>query len=162
MIERAMADMLVNLLLVESSEPLLARLRERNINIRRANPWELSRVREFASQWSPAWGDEVAVGFSRQPIAVFIAVMDGEIAGFCAHESSCRDYLGPIGVSEALRGQGIGKGLLLASLHAMRELGYAYAIIGAVGPTEFYAKNCGAVPIDNSGRGIYVNQLKKR
>ncbi|MEX0750197.1 MAG: hypothetical protein WD359_05250 [Dehalococcoidia bacterium] len=37
----------------------------------------------------------------------------------------------------------------------MWELGYAYAIIGGVGPAEFYAKVCGATVIENSDPGVY-------
>jgi hypothetical protein len=37
----------------------------------------------------------------------------------------------------------------------MRELGYAYAIIGAPGPTDFYAKVAGATIIEGSDPGVY-------
>ena len=37
----------------------------------------------------------------------------------------------------------------------MREMGYAYAIIGGVGPAEFYAKVCGATVIEGSDPGVY-------
>jgi len=53
------------------------------------------------------------------------------------------------------QGKGIGKALLLASLHALRNEGYAYAIIGGVGPESFYQKTVGAVLIDGSTPGIY-------
>lgn len=157
-----MADMLVNLLKIEPFEPLVQRLRGEGVSVRRANPWELSRVRDFATKWGENWSNEVTIGFSRQPISIFIAAVDGEVAGFCAYECSCRNYLGPIGVDEQFRGRDIGKALLLCGLHALREMGYAYAIIGGVGPCEFYTKCCGATLIENSGRGIYVDMLKKR
>jgi hypothetical protein len=48
----------------------------------------------------------------------------------------------------------------LACLQAMRAEGYAYAIIGGVGPAEFYAKTVGAVEIEGSTPGIYRGQLK--
>jgi len=38
--------------------------------------------------------------------------------------------------------------------------GYAYAIIGGVGPAEFYSKIVGATLIDNSVPGIYRDQIK--
>ena len=54
------------------------------------------------------------------------------------------------------RGQGLGRALLLASLWAMAEEGYGYAIIGgAVGSEEFYRKCCGATPIAGSEPGVY-------
>ena len=159
-----MTDMLVNLLTLGSVQPLIDELRAKHqIIVRRANAWELSRVREFAGKWATTWADEAAVAFSRQPVAVFLAIAEGEIVGFCAYEATRRNYLGPMGVDESLRGKGVGRAILLASLLSMRDgMGYAYAIIGGVGPVEFYQKACGAVVIEGSDRGVYVDMLKKR
>jgi hypothetical protein len=41
----------------------------------------------------------------------------------------------------------------------MKQQGYGYAIIGAVGPADFYAKAVGAVPIEASAPGIYRGLL---
>jgi hypothetical protein len=41
----------------------------------------------------------------------------------------------------------------------MKEMGYAYAIIGGVGPKEFYAKTVGAIEIPDSAPGIYTAPL---
>ena len=158
-----MTDMLVNLLKLESAQPLIDALRANHqLIVRRANAWELSRVREFAGKWAATWADEATVAFARQPVSCFIAIADGEIVGFCCYECTRRNYLGPMGVDENLRGKSVGKALLLASLVSMREMGYAYSIIGGVGPVEFYQKACGAVVIEGSDRGIYVDMLKKR
>ena len=157
-----MTDMLVQLLKLPEVGPLIEELRARDVIVRRANSWELSRVREFAAKRAVTWADEASIGFARQPVSVFIAVVDGEVAGFCAYECTRRDYLGPMGVEENLRGRGVGRALLLASLWSMSEMGYAYAIIGGVGPVEFYQKACGAVVIDGSERGVYVDMLRKR
>jgi len=46
--------------------------------------------------------------------------------------------------------------LLLSALHAQRAQGYAYSIIGGVGPAGFYATTVGAVPIEGSTPGIYL------
>ena len=43
----------------------------------------------------------------------------------------------------------------------MREMGYAYAIIGGVGPAEFYEKAVGAKVIDGSEISIYQHLLRK-
>ena len=51
--------------------------------------------------------------------------------------------------------KGIGKVLLLKSLYAMREQGYGYAIIGGVGPAEYYARTVNAELIKGSNPGIY-------
>jgi hypothetical protein len=42
----------------------------------------------------------------------------------------------------------------------MAGQGYAYAIIGGVGPVEFYAKTVGAIVIAGSQPGIYGGMLK--
>jgi predicted N-acetyltransferase YhbS len=49
----------------------------------------------------------------------------------------------------------VGRALLLACLHAMRERGYAYAVIGGVGPAEYYRRAVGATAIEGSTPGIY-------
>jgi hypothetical protein len=41
----------------------------------------------------------------------------------------------------------------------MRDAGYAYAIVGGVGPADFYARVAGATPIDGSTPGIYLPSL---
>lgn len=60
---------------------------------------------------------------------------------------------------ESERGKGIGKALLLAALHAQKAQGFAYAIIGGVGPAEYYAKTVGAIMIEGSQPGIYDGLL---
>jgi hypothetical protein len=42
----------------------------------------------------------------------------------------------------------------------MASIGYGYAIIGGVGPTEFYEKVVRAVPIEGSSPGIYRDRLR--
>ena len=56
---------------------------------------------------------------------------------------------------------GIGKALFLSCMHSMAANGYAYAIIGGVGPADFYAKAVGATIIEHSSPGIYRDQLTK-
>jgi len=64
-------------------------------------------------------------------------------------------------VIDAAQHKGIGRALLLASLSALREMGYVYAIIGAVGPVRFYQKTVGAIIIPDSEPGIYTDLLTK-
>ena len=49
--------------------------------------------------------------------------------------------------------------LLLAALHAQRGQGYAYSIIGGVGPAGFYEKVVGAQLIEGSTPGIFGDAL---
>jgi GNAT superfamily N-acetyltransferase len=118
-------------------------------------------VRNFVTEnFSRSWADEISVGFARQPISVFVATVDRELAGFAAYECTRRGFFGPAGVITTARGKGIGKALLLASLEALREMGYVYAIIGAAGPVRFYQKTVGAIIIPDSEPGIYTDFLK--
>ncbi|HVO89211.1 MAG TPA: GNAT family N-acetyltransferase, partial [Casimicrobiaceae bacterium] len=93
------------------------------------------------------------------PIACFIALRGHELVGFACHDATCPNFFGPEGVIEAERGIGVGRALLLAALHAQRAQGYAYSIIGGVGPAAFYEKAVGAVPIPDSSPGIYAPML---
>jgi ribosomal protein S18 acetylase RimI-like enzyme len=154
-------DYLVNLSLTRPDPALVARLEEAGIVIRRALAPEL----ELATDWvrrtfGAGWSSEMAVAFSRQPPACFLATQEGRLIGFSCHEATARGFFGPTGVDKAARGKGIGHALLLASLLDLKAMGYGYAIIGDVGPSAFYERTVGATPIPNSEPGIYAGLLK--
>ena len=67
--------------------------------------------------------------------------------------------LATTGVELEVRKNGIGTGLLFACLEDMQQ-GYGYAIVGGVGPTAFYSKAVGAVPIEGSEPGVYRGLLR--
>jgi len=157
-----MPDLLVALYKLPPIESTLESLRGQGINIRRGNPWEITPTRAFIEKhFATTWADEVSVGFANKPVTVFLATEQGQIVGFAAYECTRRGYFGPTGVAESMRGRGIGAVLLLASLHGLREMGYAYGIIGGAGPVEFYKRACGAIEIPDSTPGIYVDLLKR-
>ncbi len=157
-----MPDMLVQLLKLPPLEPLLTDLRTRGVIVRRAHPFESTAIRQFIEKnFSTGWADEVMPCYARQPISLWIAIRGGKVIGFGAYEATRRNFFGPTGVLEAERGNGIGKALLLACLHGMRDMGYAYGIIGGVGPIPFYEKAVGATLIPDSIPGIYADMLKK-
>src|SRR5215510_4205947 len=152
-----MPDLLVNLLNLPPREALT----EVGVNIRRAQPFEITPVREFIkNNFSIAWADEVSVGFANKPVTVFIATREQKIVGFAGYECTRKAFFGPTGVGETERGRGIGKALLIESLWGLRELGYVYGIIGAAGPVEFYQQAVNAVIIPDSEPGIYTDLLK--
>jgi hypothetical protein len=129
--------------------------------IRAAMPYEKHRVTEWVrNTFSRAWESECDVSFSNHPVSCFIATQAGRIVGFACYDSTCRNFFGPSGVAQSKRGLGIGKALLLSCLHAMRANGFAYAIIGGVGPAEFYSKASGAITIEGSSPGIYRDRLE--
>lgn len=156
-----MPDMLVNLLKLPPLEPVLEEARARGVIIRRAHPFEITAIREFILEhFGTGWADEVTPCYSRQPISLFIAIREGKVIGFGAYEATRRNFFGPTGVAEKERGTGIGSGLLLACMDGLRQMGYAYGIIGGAGPVAFYEKAVGAVIIEASVPGIYTDMLK--
>jgi len=129
--DNPMPDLLVNLIKLPALEE------SNDFVVRRAQPFEISAVRSFvARNFSESWADEMSVGFARQPISVYIATIEREMVGFSAYECTRRGFFGPTGVVDGVRGKGIGKALLLASLWGLREMGYVYGIIGAAGPVR--------------------------
>ena len=156
-----MPDLLVNLLKLPPLEAALKDLNDQGVLIRRAQPFELTALRRFIEQhFSVGWADEVSVGLSNKPVSVHLATHNHKIIGFAAHECTRKNFFGPAGVTPEMRGRGIGKALLIASLLALRELGYVYGIIGGAGPIEFYEKAVGATLIADSEPGIYTDLLK--
>lgn len=157
-----MPDMLVPLYTLPPAAPLVEGLKQKGVIIRRANPWEITPVRDFITRtFSVSWADEASVGFARCPVSTYIAIQDGRIVGFGSYECTRRAFFGPTGVEAESRKGGIGTALLICCLEGLWELGYGYAIIGSAGPTAFYEKACGAIPIPNSSPGIYRDLLKK-
>jgi len=152
-----MPDLLVNLLKL----PSLDQLKDESINIRRAQPFETTPVREFIEKnFSVAWADEISVGFVNKPVTVVIATRHGRVVGFAGYECTRKAFFGPTGVVESERGSGVGTAVLIASLWGLRELGYVYGIIGGAGPVEFYQRAVGAIVIPESTPGIYTDLLK--
>ena len=152
-----MPDLLVNLLKL----PSLEQLKDEDVNIRRAQPFEITPVREFIEKkFSVAWADEISVGFANKPVTVVIATRQGRVIGFAGYECTRKAFFGPTGVAEDERDSGIGTALLIASLWGLRERGYVYGIIGGAGPVEFYQRAVGAIVIPDSQPGIYTDLLR--
>jgi predicted N-acetyltransferase YhbS len=158
-----MPDMLVNLLKLAPLEPVLVELRQAGVIVRRSQPHEITRVRDFVlANFDVGWADEISVGYHHKPVSVFIAIRDKRVVGFAAYECTRRSFFGPTGVAESERGRKVGYALLLACLWGLREMGYAYGIIGGAGPTKFYERAVGATLIPNSVPGIYADLIKSR
>ena len=157
-------DMLVKLYDLPDSRPAFAKLENAGIDLRRALPPEKHKVLAWVRKnFSEGWVSEADVAFSRQPVSCFLAIDRGKdrgkILGFACHDATCPNFFGPTGVDTGARDKGIGAALLFACLEAMKQAGYGYAIIGGVGPAEFYAKTVGAIPIAGSEPGIYRGML---
>lgn len=152
--------MLVRLYALPDPAVLYQDAAAQGVTLRRARAFEKHTVAAFAkAHFSEKWVSEVEVAMSRQPIACFIATRDQQILGFACYDTTQRGFFGPTGVSENARGLGLGKALLFKALEGLRDIGYAYAIIGGVGPKDFYAKTCGAIEIPGSDPGTYLDLL---
>jgi len=173
-----MADLLVRLYDLPPLAAAADALAARGIHMRRAMAGERSLVTAFAlAHGSEAWAAECDAAFARSPVACFIATEAAAgnaaspaagyararepLLGFACYEATCRNFFGPELVHPDRRQQGIGRGLLLAALHAMRAEGYAYAIIGWASSVDFYRKAVGATVIEGSEPGIYPTPLMR-
>ncbi len=151
-----MPDMLVRLYDLPDGNPYHQRASDAGFTLRRADPWDRDRLRHFVKdQFGPLWAVEADRAFNHSPITAFVASSDRELAGFAVYECTRRGFFGPTGVRDSLRGEGLGTALLFRCLESMREMGYAYAVIGGVGPAAFYEKTVGAFVIPGSEVSIY-------
>jgi predicted N-acetyltransferase YhbS len=152
-----MPDLLCSLVRVSPLEPILESVREHGITIRRLNPWEKEKLQAFIEKhfW-PEWGYEASTALTHQPVTCFVAVKEKEILGFACYECTRKNYFGPMGVDESLRGKGVGGALFLTALYGLISLGYSYCIIGGAGPVGFYQRYADVLEIPfEKGRGIY-------
>jgi GNAT superfamily N-acetyltransferase len=155
-----MPDLLVKLYTLSELEPVIAAQQASGIDIRRGLPPEKHVIVNWIRDTGNAgFASECEMAFSHHPVSCFVAIEKGKLVGFACYDATCKGFFGPTEVTEAARGRGIGKALLLACLHDMAAQGYAYAIIGKAGPIEFYAKTVGAIVIEGSTPGIYRGML---
>ena len=146
-----MPDLLVKLYDLPELEPVIARQRVMGVTVRRGIPPEKHLVLDWVAQhFADYWVSESDVAFSTHPSTIILAHRGDQMLGFACYDTTHKNFFGPTGVDEAERGQGIGTALLLAALHAMREAGYMYGIIGWAGPVAYYEKVVGAAVIPNS------------
>ena len=157
-----MKDLLVRLMELPDSSPLEKKLgADESIVVKRPIAPEKSIVSEWVGQhFSPNWKDEVEAAFNTTPTNCYIAIRDQKILGFACFECTAKNFFGPTGVLETEQGKGIGKLLLLKALEALKNMGYAYAIIGGVGPIAYYRKAVGAQEIEGSEVSVYQHILK--
>lgn len=154
-------DLLVKLYELPEPASSLEDLRTSGIHIQRARPFEKTTIVGWVRErWPGGWPDECEASFHHTPVGCFVALQNGSLLGFSCYDATARGMFGPVGVAGAARRQGIGRALTLATLAAMRSDGYAYAIIGAAGPVEFFVRAAGAVPIPGSWPGYYGNPLR--
>jgi hypothetical protein len=75
-LKNAMPDLLVNLLKLPPFELLLSQLKAARVNIRRAQPFEISSVRRFVeSNFSVAWADELSVLIPESEPGIYVDLL---------------------------------------------------------------------------------------
>ena len=156
-------DMLVKLYDLPEIHQPDAKMADAGIRICRPMASNRANVLAFIrANFSELWAGEFEKAMSNTPVSCFVALNpQKEILGFACYDATTPDFFGPIGVREDCRGLHIGQELLLRCLYAMRERGYAYAVIGWVAEHNqpFYHRACGAVPIPDSFPGIFRDMI---
>lgn len=134
------------------------------IVIRRPFAAEKHEVATWVDErFGTGWRGEAEIALSQVPPTCFLALDEEKrLLGFACYDSSWKGFFGPTGVEESARGRGIGTALARRALSAMREAGYAYAVIGASGADEFYRATFGAQPIVDSDPGPYEGRLQSK
>ena len=112
------------------------------VRIVRALAVDRQRILQFIQQnFGNGWRNEAEGTLACCPSTCVVAVRDGQVIGFACWDALAKGMFGPIGVSEAERGTGVGSALLLRAFRLMRDTGYAYAVIGWVEEAApFYEK----------------------
>lgn len=155
-----MADLVVSLY-APALDALGCKVAATDITIRPVLAPEQRLVVDWVrDNFSDNWASEALVAITRQPASCLIAIRDGQIMGFACYDAVARGFFGPTGVAVNARGQGIGAALLHSTLTTMKNMGYAYAIVGDPGPTQFYVDAVGAIEIPLPGKGIYTDMLR--
>jgi GNAT superfamily N-acetyltransferase len=80
-------------------------------------------VDSVAREFSPGWASEARAALGNRPVSMYVALLDGALAGFCCYDATARGLVGPIGVAESARGQGVGAALLRACICDMQPVG---------------------------------------
>lgn len=157
-----MPDLIVRLYALPDDRPWQEQMKKQGILIRNARAWDKHQVVTWVKKaFGNLWASECDVAFSHQPAACFLATKNRQIIGFACHDTSMKNFFGPVGVVQESRGKGIGTALLHTCLHAMKKTGYAYAIIGDAGSPDFYKRAVNAHVIEGSTPGPYYDRLKK-
>ncbi|MDG2990783.1 GNAT family N-acetyltransferase [Candidatus Synechococcus calcipolaris G9] len=156
-----MTDMLVKLYNLEVDWPKIAAHNQQGIIYRQPLGSETHLILDWVKgRFSQGWVSEVSIALHQRPPRCVLAVEAGKLQGFACYDTAALGLFGPMGVDEAVRGQGIGTLLLQLTLWQMKEQGYAYAIIGWVGPTAFYERTVGAIAIPDSEPGLWASRLQ--
>jgi ribosomal protein S18 acetylase RimI-like enzyme len=157
-----MHDMLVKLYDIPEDWSFIAKMEEQEIAVRKPiGPEHQLIVRWVKEKFHAAWSSEIQNALAGRPVSCFVAIKSKAMIGFACYDATALGYFGPTGVEGKYRGKGVGRALLLACLLDMKLKGYGYAIIGGVGPADYYRKTVNAVDIPDSTPGIWKTWLQE-
>lgn len=156
-----MTDMLVKLYDLKDDWDFIAEQERLGITIRKPIGPEKHLIEAWVEKhFHFSWDSETDKALSNRPVTCFIAIQDQALIGFACYDATALGFFGPTGVLEEHRRKGTGKALLLACLLDMKLAGYGYAIIGFIGPLEFYKKAVGAIEIPDSTPSVWKTWLE--
>jgi len=117
-------------------------LKRNGVTFREAKQEDRNRVVKWVYEnFSSCWAYETELGFEREEAGVWIAEnAKKDLLGFSVYGALESSWFGPIGVSEKVRGRGIGSVLLYKCLLSLRALGRRYVIIPWTGHLFFYSQ----------------------
>lgn len=152
-----------NDLLVDLHDVIETKVKDSDIKLVRVLSPDSDKVVEFIKrEFSDEWASEAKAGLYKTNSTCFIAIKNEEILGFACYDATAKGFFGPIGVSEAARGLGLGISLVRKTLLAMKEDGYAYAIIGGASDKThaFYEKACQNILVIPNSRKVYLRMVR--
>ncbi len=129
------------------SDELSTRCAARGYQLRRARADEVEGLSAAISiGFGGAWPFEIERACGNDECGLHVAVRDGRIAAFAAHDGNNRGlgWFGPAGTWPEHRGQGLGEALLIAALVDIAAR-HATAEIAWIGPREFYQRAVGTI-----------------
>jgi ribosomal protein S18 acetylase RimI-like enzyme len=103
-----------------------------------AGAGEHTEISSWMREHWPNWEAEVMRALDRSTLLVSRDAKG--IAAFCAYDVNRGGVLGPTAVRGDLWGQGVGRPLIVGTLHRMRAAGRRHAEISWVGPIRPYAR----------------------
>ena len=126
-----------------------------DITVRSVFSAESERATAWVKQnFGQGWASEFKYAANQSPVSAYLAIKDKSILGFACFNTAAKGCFGPTGTLESARGQGIGTQLLFRALQDMRAQGFAYAVIAAAGPVEYYERLVGAVQFEGGAPGF--------
>jgi hypothetical protein len=157
-----MNDMLVKLYDIPDDWSFIGKMEEQEITVRKPiGPEHQLIVRWVKEKFNPAWSSETQNSLANRPVSCFVAIKDKKMIGFACYDATALGYFGPTGVQGGFRKKGVGRALLVACLLDMKLKGYGYAVIGGVGPAEYYKKTVNAVDIPDSTPGLWKTWMQE-